>query len=98
MAGNSRSVRRVNAMMPSTMSSRLMTVAKTGRWIEMSDRRMSALRRRGCGRRFDDLRAGGQLAGAVDDDAFACADALQDFGLAIGARADRDVDLFDAAI
>ena len=51
MSGNSRSGRRVNEITPSTISSRLTTVAKTGRWIEMSDsfivrRRRFAARRR----------------------------------------------------
>src|SRR3546814_4115247 len=41
IAGSSRRVRRENAMMPSTISSRLTTVAKTGRRMETSDSSMA---------------------------------------------------------
>ena len=51
MAGSSRSVRRVYDITPSTINSRLRTVAKTGRSIEISDRRMAISS--GRGRRAD---------------------------------------------
>ena len=107
IAGSSRRVRRENAITPSTISSRLITVAKTGRWMERSERfiasapvRASSARR---GRRVAppsaDLRARAQLAGAVDDDAVARASGRsQDFRQAVAARADVDVRLLDAAV
>ena len=67
IAGSSRSVRRVNAIRPSTTSSRLITVAKTGRRIERSDRTTSAAGSRG-GRGVRHARAVAQLDRALGHD------------------------------
>src|SRR5687768_5702646 len=99
-------------MMPSTISSRLITVANTGRRMDRSEISIaSALSRRGGGLRIGAgpgaiaRRAGlahraarPQLAGAVDDDAVARLKALADLDLPAGARADLDHRLFDLAV
>src|SRR5688572_5665447 len=112
MFGSSRSVSRVNAMMPTTTSSRLITVAKTGRRIDRSERLIASARRgrrRGVGRlrpaglrrlRRDlgDPRAVAQLHRTVDDDAFAGGETLQDLDFAGAARTEFDAALLDGAV
>ena len=89
-------------MTPSTISSRLMTVAKTGRLIERSDRlhvsRFAVGRRRRGGRAPTTFAPGRSLPVPSTTMRSPARDALQDFRLAVGARADLHVDLFDAAV
>src|SRR5688572_7640954 len=103
MSGSSRKGRRVKANRPSTISSRLITVASTGRRMEMSEIsigwRSLRLLGRGLARalscRIDDLRARLELDDALDDDAIAGLHALEDLDPARAARADLHRHLVD---
>src|SRR4249919_2732076 len=95
MSGSSRSGRRVKANRPSTISSRLTTVASTGRLMERSEismrsARFAAVCTRGLAAcaRVDDPGAVLQLDDALDHDAVARLHAIQHLDPARTARAD----------
>ena len=109
MAGSSRRVRRVNAITPSTISSRLITVANTGRLIERSEmfmRGQPRLRVAGVGRRPSGLRRRPRRpccparslpvpSTTIRSPAFSPSSTST---MPVAARADLDVGPFDAAV